>query len=179
MDMHGLKMILSMSAIELAHRSAVNGLGLEFYRPQLLHENQAVHFVQNRGPSCNWKDQTRLMHGVLTMQTAAHRVYSISMGLGRLSCKNGGPKARQTRLVTLNANSAFCHWAHGARTIDRLAGSGAPSIGSRHLLSYPTTNICHMGHSEAAQTGFVTDMHTTWSLAVTQIDRPCVVLTQL
>ena len=36
-----------------------------------------------------------------------------------------------------------------------------------------------MGHSEAAQTGFVTDMHTTWSLAVTQIDRPGVVLTQL
>jgi hypothetical protein len=38
------------------------------------------------------------------------------------------------------------------RTIDRLAGSGAPSRGCRHLLSYPITNMGHMGHSQAART---------------------------
>ena len=64
-------------------------------------------------------------------------------------------------------------------TIDRLAGSGAPSIGSRHLLSYPTTNMGHIEHSQAARTGFILDMRTTWPLAVIQIERPRVVLTQL
>jgi hypothetical protein len=65
------------------------------------------------------------------------------------------------------------------RTIDRLAESGAPSIGCRHLLSYPITNMGHMGHSQAARTGFILDMRTTWLLAVIQIERPRVVLTQL
>ena len=37
----------------------------------------------------------------------------------------------------------------------------------------------HMGHSQAARTGFILDMRTTWPLAVIQIERPRVVLTQL
>ena len=65
------------------------------------------------------------------------------------------------------------------RTIGRLAESGAPSTGRRHLLSYPIADMGHMGHSQAARTGFILDMRTTWSLAVIQIERPRVVLTQL
>jgi len=39
--------------------------------------------------------------------TVARRLYSIGMGLGRLSSKNGDPEGRQTHLVGIDARHAF------------------------------------------------------------------------
>jgi hypothetical protein len=60
-----------------------------------------------------------------------------------------------------------------------LASPNLTAYSPNYPLSYPITNMGHMGHSQAARTGFILDMRTTWPLAVIQIERPRVVLTQL